>query len=586
MQTQMLAHALRQLLTDNQIAELYAIPGDYILPWLQAMEDAALITPSAIQQDTEDNVSFRLIQLSHEPSAVYAADAAARWRNAPAAVMLTYGAGALNGVNAIAQAYMEYVPLLVFAGYPSKQEVDSGLLLHHQVADLDTQHRILAEVTCGQCRLNDPANALQQLADIIQLAKRASQPVLIELPRDMATAPIIGNAAAANIAVDTVTRDNADRLKEQHRLQQCCQQLKLSVKHPCLLAGVKAKRFSFEQGVAQLVEHCGIPAFTTLLGRGVLDVNLPGYRGVFSGASADPALLLLRQADLLICAGVIRSDSNFAAHPELLSGRPVVWIDAQQSVLPDGSVIHLPAAQVLSALQTTLQPAKRPFADEVPALQPSVVSTSPCRDKLNQVDISGWRSDTLVARLHQLLSQQLQVYPFVVDVGDCLFAALSANPSKLLAPAFYASMGFAVPAALGVQLSSGLRPIVLVGDGAFQMTGLELGHCQRYGLNPIVIVLNNQSWGMIKAFAPDLAATGLGGWQYAALGRAMGCGASQIWNLHQLDGALSDALADTRRPRLIEVMLPQHSFSETLAGFSTAMCGSHRLPATESQLAK
>ena len=131
---------------------------------------------------------------------------------------------------------------------------------------------------------------------------------------------------------------------------------------------------------------------------------------------------------------------------------------------------------------------------------------------------------------------------------------------------------FAVPAALGVQLSSGLRPIVLVGDGAFQMTGLELGHCQRYGLNPIVIVLNNQSWGMIKAFAPELNSTALGGWQYAALGRAMGCGASQIWNEQQFDGALADALADTRRPRLIEVMLPQHSYSDTLASFQRGLC--------------
>ncbi|MDZ7869287.1 MAG: thiamine pyrophosphate-dependent enzyme [Rheinheimera sp.] len=148
-----------------------------------------------------------------------------------------------------------------------------------------------------------------------------------------------------------------------------------------------------------------------------------------------------------------------------------------------------------------------------------------------------WRSDTLVYRLHQLLSQQTHTYPFVVDIGDCLFAALSANPSTLIAPAFYASMGFAVPAALGVQLSSGLRPIVLVGDGTFQMTGLELGHCQRYGLfNPIVSSIEQSKLGgMIKAFAPDLAAAGReAGWQYTALGRARGCGASQIWNLHEV----------------------------------------------------
>ncbi|MDZ7869288.1 MAG: thiamine pyrophosphate-binding protein [Rheinheimera sp.] len=141
-----LADLLQRQLSDNGIYDLYTIPGDFILPWLGALE-------SGQRQQAKP---LRLIQLSHEPSAVYAADAAARWRNAPSAVMLTYGAGALNAVNAIAQAYMEFVPLLVFAGYPSQQEVASGLLLHHQVSDLDAQRRILTEVTCGQCRLDDP----------------------------------------------------------------------------------------------------------------------------------------------------------------------------------------------------------------------------------------------------------------------------------------------------------------------------------------------------------------------------------------------------------------------------------------------
>ncbi len=303
----------------------------------------------------------------------------------------------------------------------------------------------------------------------------------------------------------------------------------------------------------------------------MLDISAASYKGVYSGAKEDPALPWLLQSDLLICAGVIRSDSNFAAHPSLLAGRPVLWVDEQQTQLPDGRVIKLPAVEVFAALQHAFT-ARAEVKLQVHVTADPGENACKSASEQNGQTAGVWRSDTLVNRLHQLLSQQTHTYPFVVDIGDCLFAALSANPSKLLAPAFYASMGFAVPAALGLQLSSGLRPIVLVGDGAFQMTGLELGHCQRYGLNPIVIVLNNQSWGMIKAFAPDMATAGLAGWQYAALGRAMGCGASQIWNLHQFDGALADALADTRRPRLIEVMLPQHSYSETLASFQRGLC--------------
>ncbi len=567
-----LADVLQQQLCDNGIHDLYTIPGDFILPWLNALESAPASQPRAL----------RLIQLSHEPSAVYAADAAARWRNAPAAVMLTYGAGALNAVNAIAQAYMEYLPLLVFAGYPSAQEVAGGLLLHHQVADLDAQRRILAEVTCGQCRLDDPATAAQQLAAVIAKAKRERRPVLIELPRDMAQAVVTAPMPDPQSAAGSPDAPTAPGETEPAVLAAsdfaALTTLLAPVRQPLLLVGVKTKRFAFADAVSKLAAKHQLPVLTTLLGRSALEQNLElaatpadAYwsAGVFSGSKADPVLPLLQQADLLICCGVIRSDSNFAAHTELLAQKPVLWLEASETLLPDGRRILAPAAVVLAAIAQLLhQPLSWPAALRTEPVAPAV----PC-SAADAAPAPEWGSDALVQTLHECLSRQSQQYPFVVDIGDCLFATLAATPDIFIAPAFYASMGFAVPAGLGVQLSSGKRPIVLVGDGAFQMTGLELGHCARYRLNPIVIVLNNQSWGMIKAFAPDLAATGLAGWQYAALGRGMGGGAAQVWNAYQFANALDDALADTSRFRLIEVMLPAHSYSRRLADFSAALCG-------------
>ena len=70
------------------------------------------------------------------------------------------------------------------------------------------------------------------------------------------------------------------------------------------------------------------------------------------------------------------------------------------------------------------------------------------------------------------------------------------NETEFLSPAYYASMGFAVPGSIGVQLANpDLRPLVLVGDGAFQMTGMELSTAARYNLSPIVIILNNSGYG-------------------------------------------------------------------------------------------
>src|SRR2546426_5886786 len=102
----------------------------------------------------------------------------------------------------------------------------------------------------------------------------------------------------------------------------------------------------------------------------------------------------------------------------------------------------------------------------------------------------------LFQRLNDFLSDDTVV---VADVGDALFGAADLyihKRTEFLGPAYYASMGFAVPAAIGAQLADPkLRPLVLVGDGAFQMTGMELATAGRVNLNPVVVVLNNRGHG-------------------------------------------------------------------------------------------
>jgi indolepyruvate decarboxylase len=105
-----------------------------------------------------------------------------------------------------------------------------------------------------------------------------------------------------------------------------------------------------------------------------------------------------------------------------------------------------------------------------------------------------------VERLFQRLETFLDDHTFVIaDTGDALFAAADISiprATEFMSSAYYASMGFAVPASLGVQLAlPTLRPLVLVGDGAFQMTGMEVATAARYHLNPIIIVLNNLGYG-------------------------------------------------------------------------------------------
>ena len=112
------------------------------------------------------------------------------------------------------------------------------------------------------------------------------------------------------------------------------------------------------------------------------------------------------------------------------------------------------------------------------------------------------------------------------------------DPTALIAPGYYAGMGYGVPAGLGLQAATGSRPLILVGDGAFQMTGWELGNAQRYGWDPVVLVFNNASWEMLRAFEPDAGFNDLGTWDFASMAAGMGGDGHLVRTCGELERAL------------------------------------------------
>jgi indolepyruvate decarboxylase len=159
--------------------------------------------------------------------------------------------------------------------------------------------------------------------------------------------------------------------------------------------------------------------------------------------------------------------------------------------------------------------------------------------------------------------------PLVADTGDCLFASVEIRADECIAPAYYATMGFAVPAALGLELASGRRPLVLIGDGAFQMTGPEVAHASRYGCTPLIVVLNNHRWAMLQAFRPRAGYNETTAWPYARLAEAWGGCGYEVRTSGQLRAALADAWTRDRFA-LVEVILEPGDVSRTLSGFVDA----------------
>ncbi len=135
----------------------------------------------------------------------------------------------------------------------------------------------------------------------------------------------------------------------------------------------------------------------------------------------------------------------------------------------------------------------------------------------------------------------------LADVGDSLFGSTDLvihNRTEFLSSAYYASMGFAVPASIGAQFAnSKLRPLVMVGDGAFQMTGMEISTSFRFNLNPIVIVLNNQGYGTERSIL-DGHFNDILMWEYSVIPKLIGSGKGY---LIETEDQFEDALFHTER---------------------------------------
>ena len=156
----------------------------------------------------------------------------------------------------------------------------------------------------------------------------------------------------------------------------------------------------------------------------------------------------------------------------------------------------------------------------------------------------------------------------MADIGDSMFGATDLfirHRTEFLGPAYYASMGFAVPACVGAQLANPrLRPLVLVGDGAFQMTGMELSVSVRYGLNPIVVLLNNFGYGTERQIQ-DGPYNDVVPWNYSRLPEILGAGRGFLVRTEtELDAALAESKKWTKSFCLLDVQLDPSDRSPAL----------------------
>ena len=511
----------------------FGLPGDFALSTYAWLEKSKI----------------RSITMTHEPGAGFAADAYAR-ANGIGLVCVTYCVGGLNVLNAIAGAYAEKSPVVVVSGAPGRKEREKDPLLHHKVKTFETQRRVYDEVTVASTVLLDEARAASEIVRCVEACLRQKRPVYIEVPHDMADReiPISLLPAKADEKSDrptlTAARDETLALLRE-------------AKRPVILAGVELARYRLAHLVVRIAERCNIPIAADLLSKSAVPENHPLYLGVYGGAmsSDEHVRKYVESSDLVLMLGTFITDMSMGLYTAKLDRRRTVLATTERVSVQYHRYESIQFRDFLQTLAKARIAPKR-FRHPNPHAAPRPLRKNERSEQLTVVDV------------FRILSLHLDERCCVIaDIGDAIFGAVgirSARQAEFIAPAYYMSMGFAVPASIGVALArADLRPYVVVGDGAFQMTGSEISTAVRLGLNPIILILNNDGYGTMRRIR-DGCFNVITRWNYEKICALVGGGTSTtVSTKGELDVALRDARS-LGQTRVIDVRLPRDDISPQL----------------------
>jgi TPP-dependent 2-oxoacid decarboxylase len=526
---------LIQRLREHGVGHVFGVPGDFVLTFMHEIEQSSL----------------QLINTSDEQGAGFAADAYARL-NGLGVVCVTYGVGGLKIANTTGQAFAEKSPVVVISGAPSMEERRRHPLIHHKVRSYDTQFRVFQQLTAAATVLDDPECAGSEIDRVIGIARKYSQPVYIELPRDMIDVPI---DSPTTLPV-TITESDGQTLAAA--VAEAVEWINRA-ERPVIMFGVELVRFGLQDLVKRFIEASGIPATVTLLDKGAIPEGHDSFLGVYAGAlGRDDVRAYVEESDCLIMLGTLLTDTNLGIYTARLD---------------PARCIHATNERLAIGLHTFERVELRDFVASLAGAGVIArnVGDHPRAPRSEEVVASRAGSDaaiTVAGLFHRLESFLTDEMIVIADPGDALFGSIDLpvqGARAFLSPAFYASLGFAVPAAIGAQCAApDARPLVLVGDGAFQMTGMELSTCARFGLDPIVIVLNNGGYATERLIL-DGGFNDVQPWDYSKLPGLLGAGHSYVVETAgELEVALDAARTRDGQFCLIDVRLDRNDVSPAL----------------------
>jgi len=522
-------------LADLGIDRVFGVPGDYAFPFDDAIEECDLLG---------------WVNCANELNAAYAADGYARVYGA-SILSVTYGVGELSALNGVMGAKSQRLPVFFLVGSPSTQIQRQGLVTHHTLGDgVYNNFQAISTAACCVSTNLTPDNVVDEMERIIREALNQSAPAYIIVPMDYALMPINGSPIKG-LPLAGIKRAKSNPASLEAALNFVMEKVN-AAKSIVALPSNLVTSYGLANQFTEFLNKTNIAYATTPMGKGVITESHPSYLGTYAGITSVPAGLntLVESADLVFdIGGLINEDINTGNWTNKLSPDKTIVL-GDHFVKLGGTVFSgVCIEDMLTGLTQRMSPVEK--------LQ--------TKEKLSKLPMVGSATDaTTSANFYPRLQNMLRSGDVLVaETGTCmLFMTPMLLPEGVgfQTQALWGSIGWATPATEGICMANKAgRTIVVTGDGSHQLTANEIGIMGRYGIKPIIFVLNNALYG-VEIMVSELGHKydDLQNWNYAQLPAAMGCRnwfCTKVSTVAELDAAIEKANTFDGAC-YIEVMIP------------------------------
>ena len=536
------AQSLVESLERVGVEVIFGIPGGAILPAYDPLYDSKI----------------RHILVRHEQGAGHAAEGYAHVTGGVGVCMATSGPGATNLVTAIADAYMDSVPIVAITGQVASKSIGTDAF---QEADI---RGITFPITKHSFLITDPLEIPHAIAAAFHLARTGRPgPVLVDIAKDALSSmtEFVWPEELDLPGYHPVEKPHSKQIREAARLI-------AAAERPVLYVGGGVNRARAWDGLAELVELTGIPVVTTLMARGAipdshaLNMGMPGMHGSVAAVGA------LQRSDLLITLGARFDDRVTGKLDSFAPEAKVIHADIDPAEISKNRVADVPIvgdlAEVICDLNLALRDVDLPdygaWVGQLQGLRKRYVVTD--YEPMSEGLLS---PEYVIKRIGEIAGPEAT---YVAGVGQHQMWAAHLLPHELpnrfLNSGGAGTMGYCVPAAMGAQV--GLPGTVvwgIDGDGCFQMTNQELVTCSLEGIPIKIAVINNRSLGMVRQwqtlfYGERYSNTNLQSHRvpdFPKLAEAMGAVGLRAETAEEVDDVIRQAMAINDRPVVVEFVV-------------------------------